>query len=181
MRTAILVVLVEQNQSCDWRKEQPKKEPQPSISFCGLRPVGAKESKQVENQSFRCVVHALLPALFKWRITVRKGCGLTVKLRGRTEAPGRGAEGAQFLSARGAKPQAHHGPLQRLSDRNQTICNFSGYGRDAFRTSTEISTLTSSLSFPIKASRPNSVLLIVTMASAPHDGIFKSGCSRQET
>jgi len=39
---------------------------------------------------------------------------LTVKLRGRTEAPALGAEGAQFLSARGAKPQAHHGPLQRL-------------------------------------------------------------------
>jgi len=36
-----------------------------------------------------------------------------VKLRGRTDAP-QGAEGAQFLSARGAKPQAHHGPLQRL-------------------------------------------------------------------
>jgi hypothetical protein len=39
---------------------------------------------------------------------------LTVKLRGRTEAPALGAEGAQFLSARGAKPQAYHGPLQRL-------------------------------------------------------------------
>ena len=38
---------------------------------------------------------------------------LTVKLRGRTEAHA-GAEGAQFPSARGAKPQAHHGPLQRL-------------------------------------------------------------------
>jgi hypothetical protein len=41
---------------------------------------------------------------------------LTVKLRGRTETPALGAEGAQFLSARGAKPQAHHGPLQRLLD-----------------------------------------------------------------
>ena len=41
---------------------------------------------------------------------------LTVKLRGRTKAPA-GAEGAQFLSARGAKPQAHHGPLQRLLER----------------------------------------------------------------
>jgi hypothetical protein len=40
-------------------------------------------------------------------------CPLTVKLRGRAEAPD-GAEGAQSLSARGAKPQAHHGPLQRL-------------------------------------------------------------------
>ena len=36
-----------------------------------------------------------------------------MKLRGRKEAPD-GAEGAHFLSARGAKPQAHHGPLQRL-------------------------------------------------------------------
>jgi hypothetical protein len=42
-------------------------------------------------------------------------CCLTVKLRGRTEAPD-GAEGAQFLSARGAQPRAHHGPLQRLLD-----------------------------------------------------------------
>ena len=40
-------------------------------------------------------------------------CGLTVTLRGRTEAPD-GAVGAQFLSARGANPGAHHGPLQRL-------------------------------------------------------------------
>src|SRR5438477_11874084 len=47
-----------------------------------------------------------------WRIAK---CGLTVKLRGRTGAPD-GAEGAQSLSARGAKPQAHHGPLQRWLD-----------------------------------------------------------------
>src|ERR1700752_723310 len=39
---------------------------------------------------------------------------LTVKLRGRTEAPAPGAEGAQFLCARGGKPEASHGPLQRL-------------------------------------------------------------------
>jgi hypothetical protein len=39
-----------------------------------------------------------------------------VKLRGRTTTPD-GAEGAQSLSARGAKPQARHGPLQRLLDR----------------------------------------------------------------
>ena len=44
---------------------------------------------------------------------------LTVKLRGRTTTP-QGAEGAKFLSARGAKPQAHHGPLQRLLERNTT-------------------------------------------------------------
>ena len=41
-----------------------------------------------------------------------------MKLRGRTEAPP-DAEGAQFLSARGAKPQAPHGPLQRLLDGNR--------------------------------------------------------------
>ncbi len=40
---------------------------------------------------------------------------LTVKLRGRTEAHD-GAEGAQSLSARGAKQITHHGPLQRLLD-----------------------------------------------------------------
>ena len=39
---------------------------------------------------------------------------ITVKLRGRAEATANGAEGAQFISARGAQPQAHHGPLQRL-------------------------------------------------------------------
>jgi hypothetical protein len=42
-------------------------------------------------------------------------CALTVKLRGRTTTA-ESAEGAQFLSARGAKPQAHHGPLERLLD-----------------------------------------------------------------
>jgi hypothetical protein len=40
---------------------------------------------------------------------------LTVKLRGRPEAPA-GAEGAQFLSARGANQIAPHGALQRLLD-----------------------------------------------------------------
>src|SRR5439155_20446537 len=40
---------------------------------------------------------------------------LTGKLRGRAPTA-KSAEGAQFLSARGAKPQAHHGPLQRLLD-----------------------------------------------------------------
>jgi hypothetical protein len=38
----------------------------------------------------------------------------TVKLSGRAEAPAIGAEGAQFLSARGDNPEAPHGPLQRL-------------------------------------------------------------------
>src|SRR5206468_2853025 len=38
---------------------------------------------------------------------------LTVKLRGRAPTA-ESAEGAQFLSARGAKPTTHHGLLQRL-------------------------------------------------------------------
>ncbi len=38
---------------------------------------------------------------------------LTVKLRGRTTTA-ESAEGAQSLSARGANPEASHGPLQRL-------------------------------------------------------------------
>src|SRR5579863_1715031 len=46
---------------------------------------------------------------------------LTVKLRGRTEAPAPGAEGAQFLSARGTKPEALHGPLQRWLDSGHSI------------------------------------------------------------
>jgi hypothetical protein len=40
---------------------------------------------------------------------------LMVKLRGRAPTA-ESAEGAQFLSARGAKPTTHHGPLQRLLD-----------------------------------------------------------------
>jgi len=45
----------------------------------------------------------------------RSGQGLpTVKLRGRARAPASGAEGAQSLSARGANPEALHGPLKRL-------------------------------------------------------------------
>jgi len=47
---------------------------------------------------------------------------LTVKLRGRAEAPD-GAGAAQFLSARGAKPTTHH-PLQRLLDGHLLICLF---------------------------------------------------------
>ena len=57
---------------------------------------------------------------------------LTVKLRGRTEVPGHGAEGAQFLSARGAKPQAHHGTLQRLLGAGITKLN-NGARRTEFR------------------------------------------------
>jgi hypothetical protein len=37
-----------------------------------------------------------------------------VKLRAHTETPAFGAEGTQFLTAGGAKQEAHHGPLQRL-------------------------------------------------------------------
>jgi hypothetical protein len=58
-----------------------------------------------------------LAAMLMRRRIVRHFSGtvpLTVKLRGRTEAPALGAEGAQSLSARGANPQARHGPLQRL-------------------------------------------------------------------
>jgi hypothetical protein len=112
--SAILAVLVEQNQSCDRRKKQPKKEPQPSISSCRLRPVGTKESKQVENHSFRCVVHDLYPALFMWRVTMRrKKCSLTVKLSSRTTPPDR--RRGRTLSPRACgDPAAHHGPLQRL-------------------------------------------------------------------
>src|SRR5271170_5553060 len=40
-------------------------------------------------------------------------CRLTNELRGRAEAP-HGALGAQFFSARGAKPITHHGPFQRM-------------------------------------------------------------------
>ena len=43
-------------------------------------------------------------------------CGLTVELKGRTEALGHGFEGVQFPCARGATEKAHHGPLQRVLD-----------------------------------------------------------------
>ena len=54
--------------------------------------------------------------------SARRGRRLTVKLRGRPEAPTNGAEGAQFLSARGANPEARHGPLQRLLER-KPLCH----------------------------------------------------------
>jgi hypothetical protein len=53
-----------------------------------------------------------LPALHEFQGEARLRT-LTVKLRGRAPTPN-GAEGAQSLSARGANPQALHGPLQRL-------------------------------------------------------------------
>jgi len=43
-------------------------------------------------------------------------CGLTVKLRGRTEGQAPGAEAALSSRARGANQEAHHGSLQRLLD-----------------------------------------------------------------
>jgi len=49
-------------------------------------------------------------------VEVAAACPLTVKLRGRTEAPALAAEGAEFPNARGANQEAHHGPLQRLLD-----------------------------------------------------------------
>jgi hypothetical protein len=62
-------------------------------------------------------------------------CALTVKLRGRAEAP-HGAEGAQFLSARGAKQTTHHGPLQRLldghSERTAEVSHLNQFARDGF-------------------------------------------------
>jgi len=49
-----------------------------------------------------------------------QGSPLTVKLRGRAEAPAIGAEGAQFPSARGDNTEAPHGPLQRLLEPSVT-------------------------------------------------------------
>ena len=51
---------------------------------------------------------------------------LTVKLRGRAEAPALGAEGAQSPSARADKLQAPHGPLQRLLEAMRGGVNVSG-------------------------------------------------------
>jgi len=42
---------------------------------------------------------------------------LTVKLRGRTTTPDKRRGRTLSPGARGAKPQAHHGPLQRLLGR----------------------------------------------------------------
>jgi hypothetical protein len=62
----------------------------------------------------------------------------TVKLSGRAEAPAIGAEGAQFLSARGDNPEAHHGPLQRLLERMLLITHGLGHADDS-RTPTRLS------------------------------------------
>ena len=50
-----------------------------------------------------------------WRMA---DCGLTVKLRGRTEAPDTRRGRTLSPGARGAKPPTLHGPLQRLLDAN---------------------------------------------------------------
>ena len=50
-----------------------------------------------------------------------RGCGLTVKLSGRTEAPGQRPGRTLSPGARGAKPLTHHGPLQRLLDGDGSI------------------------------------------------------------
>jgi hypothetical protein len=46
---------------------------------------------------------------------------------GALHAAGQGAEGAQSPSARGANPEAHHGPLQRLLDRVLTKARLIGH------------------------------------------------------
>ena len=43
-------------------------------------------------------------------------CGLTVKLRGRATEPDQRRGRKLFPGARGAQPQVHHGPLERLLD-----------------------------------------------------------------
>src|SRR5436853_1471870 len=57
------------------------------------------------------VVHVL--KRFRVRV-LRHLCLLTVKLRGRTEAPDMRRGRILFSGARGAKPQARHGPLERV-------------------------------------------------------------------
>jgi hypothetical protein len=47
---------------------------------------------------------------------MRITCGLTVKLRGRAQAPAKRRGRTLSFNARGAKQQAHHGSLQRLLD-----------------------------------------------------------------
>src|SRR5213082_2791853 len=84
---------------------------------------GRSATRQVSSEAIR-----IRTALFVWprtepdpsaARTVKRNAGaqcirnLTVKLRGRTTTP-QSAEGAQSLSARGAKPTAPRGPLQRL-------------------------------------------------------------------
>jgi len=84
---------------------KPKEDPESAArTYCcrHTEAPSAKKAQQTE-QNFNYFEHA-------------KGRLLTVKLRGRTEAPDDGAEGAQFPSARGAKQEALHVPLQRSLD-----------------------------------------------------------------
>src|SRR6266699_2885284 len=46
---------------------------------------------------------------------------LTVKLRGRATTPDERRGRTMFSCARGAKPLTHHGPLERLLERNGTV------------------------------------------------------------
>ena len=78
-------------------------------NHCRAAPARARTSEHVDRSVFGLYSADRCSSL-RNEILLRP---LTVKLRGRAEAPD-DAEGAQFLSARGAKPQAHHGPLQRL-------------------------------------------------------------------
>jgi hypothetical protein len=91
--------------------------PPRSPGYSLVRFLGAARFHLVEcgtgNSSWRSPEGTKQPTLERGTSSTRRS--LTVKLRGRTEAPD-GAEGAQSLSARGAKPKARHGPLQRLLD-----------------------------------------------------------------
>jgi hypothetical protein len=76
---------------------------------------------RVERPPFavRYVVHERVRedarAVYNWRRWCRwHVCRLTVKLRGRAEAPDWSRGRTISSRARGAKQEAHHGPLQRL-------------------------------------------------------------------
>src|SRR5205807_9614984 len=51
------------------------------------------------------------------------GCRLTVKLRGRTTTPDKHRGRTVSSRVHGAKPQSHHGPLQRLLDGMELMLN----------------------------------------------------------
>jgi len=60
---------------------------------------------------------------------------LTVKVGGRPEAPPKRRGRTLSPGARGAKPQAHHGPLQRLLDRTPNEANLMCTARSSTRRS----------------------------------------------
>jgi len=98
-RTVVGVLDKGVSQGGDEDRESPcTNEPGPILQECLSGEMSEANRQVVERQSHR-------PSNRR----------LTVKLRGRAEAPD-GAEGAQFLSARGDSPEAPHGPLQRLLD-----------------------------------------------------------------